>query len=327
LHRLSSSFRASLSNSRRDLLDGAAARLLAVLLLYPLDGLKSRLQMTSASSRRAIAAAAARPLSRAYAGVGAAALGQLPYGALTFGAFEVFRGELAARYPDVHPANRSLLSAVLADLVGSLWLAPAEHLKLKVQTGVYRSIPQAIAGTARSSGGPLAFFQGLSAQAARDMPVRALQIAAYAKARSVYLNRYKGDTNSSSPLSGRDSIIVGAAVGAAVGAVTTPLDVIKTRIMSQRPGAGKSYGNWLECAHHSIKLEGPCALFRGALPRIVYMAASVAIFSLGYEASKTYIADRKLLWHADVASSTSSASSRRRRQASSAVPVSTNPPF
>lgn len=331
--------------ARLDLADGAFARAIAVSLLYPLDAAKARLQVTSVTSRRAIRAVMSQGVrggngilsatkaghatprmaektaqggitgwlalglrKGSYGGLPAALLGQLPYGAITFGAFEVFRAELDRRRPQWTPGKRVVVSACLADLVGALWIAPLEQMKLKVQAGLYSSFPAALAGTVRTAG-ISGLFQGFAAQALRDMPFRALQIAAYAHAKKFYVRKFKNITptggeallSPSRDMSAFDTIALGSVVGAGIGALTTPLDVIRTRIMSQRFAPGNSYGNWFSCLTRSVRAEGAGVLLRGVVPRTIYVAASVALFSLGYEASRKYIGDKKLLWHADVA--------------------------
>jgi hypothetical protein len=48
--------------------------------------------------------------------------------------------------------------------------------------------------------------------------------------------------------------------------LTTPLDVVKTRLMTQS-GAGQ-YKGWLDCLRTVTKDEGPALLFRGAGLRV-----------------------------------------------------------
>jgi hypothetical protein len=51
----------------------------------------------------------------------------------------------------------------------------------------------------------------------------------------------------------------------------------------------------------NVKVDCVGGLFRGVPLRSIYMALGVAVFSLGYEASKKYVAEKKRLWRADVA--------------------------
>ncbi len=52
----------------------------------------------------------------------------------------------------------------------------------------------------------------------------------------------------------------GAIAGAVTGVVTTPLDVIKTRLMTQ--GSNKTYSGVLDCAHKIWTQEGSAAFLK-----------------------------------------------------------------
>ena len=56
--------------------------------------------------------------------------------------------------------------------------------------------------------------------------------------------------------------VFGAVAGAFTGLVTTPLDVLKTRLMLQ--GTSGQYRGVLDCATKIVREEGAAALFRHA---------------------------------------------------------------
>ncbi|XLS93904.1 hypothetical protein HN51_069912, partial [Arachis hypogaea] len=57
-----------------------------------------------------------------------------------------------------------------------------------------------------------------------------------------------------------ENAIIGAFAGALTGAITTPLDVIKTRLMVQ--GSANQYNGIVDCVQTIIKEEGPSALLK-----------------------------------------------------------------
>ncbi|XP_072052474.1 S-adenosylmethionine carrier 1, chloroplastic/mitochondrial isoform X2 [Arachis hypogaea] len=57
-----------------------------------------------------------------------------------------------------------------------------------------------------------------------------------------------------------ENAIIGAFAGALTGAITTPLDVIKTRLMVQ--GYANQYNGIVDCVQTIIKEEGPSALLK-----------------------------------------------------------------
>lgn len=270
------SFARSVTNNinvaRQELTSAAVARFSTLLLLHPLDSFKSRVQVTRASSRLAVRASARGPY---FAGVPAALLGHVPYGVATFAMFAALKQRLSKREmfnTKNGPRNVTVASAVLADMLASLWLVPWETIKLRVQTGVHCNVFHAI----RAGG----WYNGFGSQIVRDAPFRAIHMIAYDWCRNEYAKRKGRDIKTS------EGIVIGAGVGAIVGGVTTPLDVIKTRVMTQRLGYGSCYEGWLQCFARTVKQEGIGGIFRGGLPRVAYMGVSVALFSLAYEASK-----------------------------------------
>ena len=73
-------------------------------------------------------------------------------------------------------------------------------------------------------------------------------------------------------------------IAAAAGLATTPLDVIKTRLMAQ--GTSKAYANVFDCAAKIYREEGGKALLRGWEPRVTWIALGGCIFFGSLEACK-----------------------------------------
>jgi Mitochondrial carrier protein len=99
-------------DARRHLTAAAIARSTSIFAMYPADAIKTRLQMK-------------QPLRWSdglYKGVGGSLLGQVPYGVLTFGSYELYKGYLLDRWPTVPPIFKYAAAAVLGDLTGSGWL-------------------------------------------------------------------------------------------------------------------------------------------------------------------------------------------------------------
>jgi Mitochondrial carrier protein len=97
-------------DARRHLTAAAIARSTSIFAMYPADAIKTRLQMKQPWS------------GNLYKGVGGSLLGQVPYGVLTFGSYELYKGYLLDRWPAVPPIFKYAAAAVLGDLTGSGWL-------------------------------------------------------------------------------------------------------------------------------------------------------------------------------------------------------------
>ena len=112
------------------------------------------------------------------------------------------------------------------------------------------------------------------------------QLPLYEVAREAYTARY------CEPL-GRgvlphEAMLVGATVGMAAAAVTTPLDVVKSRMMV---GAAGSAG--VGAVVRQVVAEGgPAALFTGVNQRVAYLGLSNAIFFIMYDLSLSSLSSR-----------------------------------
>ena len=142
-------------DSRSHLAAAACARALSIFGMYPVDTIKTRMQM-------------GRPfeLSGLYRGVAGSLAGQVPYGVLTFGSYEIYKKSLLGRLPDVEPAFVYALAAILGDVTGSGWLCPSEVVKQQLQAGMYGNTMEAISGIWRG-GGLGGFYRGYTGGLAR----------------------------------------------------------------------------------------------------------------------------------------------------------------
>lgn len=79
-----------------------------------------------------------------------------------------------------------------------------------------------------------------------------------------------------------ETIVVGALSGGLAAVVTTPFDVMKTRMMTAQ---GRSVSMSL-VAFSILRHEGPLGLFKGAVPRFFWIAPLGAMNFAGYELAR-----------------------------------------
>ncbi|KAL1608554.1 hypothetical protein SLS60_003496 [Paraconiothyrium brasiliense] len=130
---------------------------------------------------------------------------------------------------------------LFADLAAAPVYVPSEVLKTRLQlqgrhnnpffnSGYnYRSTLDAARTIARTEGFG-ALFYGYKATLWRDLPFSALQFAFYEEERDL-AKQYMGSKDIGLPL----EILTAASAGGLAGVITTPLDVVKTRIQTQQP--------------------------------------------------------------------------------------------
>jgi len=266
----------TIRESRKHLAAAGVARCISILAMFPVDTIKTRLQMSLPSPF------AAKGL---YTGLGGSLVGQVPYGVLTFGSYEMYKKALLEKFPEVKPAFIYAIAAVCGDVTGSGWLCPSEVVKQQSQAGMYASTGDAVRGiyAKKGFGG---FYQGYLGGLARDVPFRVSQLVSYEVAKNSYLNYRKkkngdgSDNDDDNNLTPVESAICGAVAGSFSAAFTAPLDRIKTILMTD----SVEYGGTVASVVTKIwRDEGVAGLCQGLVPRVVLIAPSVAIFFIAYE--------------------------------------------
>lgn len=286
----SAEFISIVKSSKNHLMAGAAARGISIFLLYPLDTIKTRLQM-SAAKRANLAPLA---LSTLYRGVIGSLIGQIPYGMLTFGSYEVYKSKFIAACPETPKEYLYIVSAILGDITGSFWLCPSEVIKQQMQGGVHTNIVSAIKSTFKATG-LKGFYRGYYGQIMRDVPFRAIQLPSYEVVKRIYMRKFTLDVDGETPLREMkplDNMIVGAIAGSFSAALTTPLDVIKTRLMTDTT-AVISMSTVAQAGQKLFENEGFKGLFSGLGPRVIYVGPSCGVFFVVYESAKSFLATRQ----------------------------------
>jgi len=254
--------------------------------MYPVDTIKTRVQFSrSATSTALERLTSAVQQGNLYRAVGPCLLGQIPYGMVTFGALESSRTFLREKFPDAPNWATTVAAATIGDTLGSLVLTPSEVIKQKTQAGLYTGGGAAASAVVRERG-LTGFYQGYGSAVARDVPFRIFQFGVFEFLLSSFEKRFGRRTN---PI---ENLGLGALAGTTAAAITCPLDVIRTRMMSQTPGSPAAFKNAFDCVVKTISKEGVRTMYRGITPRCLLIGPSSAVFFLAYEASKRFFLQR-----------------------------------
>ena len=275
-------FLKTIKDSKRHLIAAAVARTVSIFGMYPVDTIKTRMQMEQSNPLR---------LQGIYNGVGGSLIGQVPYGVLTFGSYEVYKRTLLEKFPKVKPAIIYALSAILGDLTGSGWLCPSEVIKQQMQAGMYSTTGEALRNIWKKKG-IAGLYQGYWGGVARDVPFRVAQLTSYEVTKNIYLRFKQQRSGGEAPveLSAVDAALCGAIAGTFSAAITTPLDRIKTLLMTDSAAYG---GTVASCAAKIWQDEGIMGYTVGLVPRVVYIAPSVVIFFVAYEKVQQRLAPKQ----------------------------------
>lgn len=265
-------------DSRRNLIAAAVARSVSIFTMYPVDTIKTRVQMGKQISTNGL-----------YLGVGGSLFGQVPYGVLTFGSYEIYKQSLLDKFPTTPPVFLYAIAAVLGDVTGSGWLCPSEVIKQQLQAGMHSNTMSAVKNIWKNQG-LSGFYQGYLGGLARDVPFRVAQLTSFEVTKSLFLrHKRKGrDEGEKVELSPVDSAVCGAIAGTFSAAITCPLDRVKTLLMTDSANYG---GSVVSCVAKIWQEEGLQGLGAGMIPRVTYIAPSVAIFFIVYEQVQQRLAE------------------------------------
>ena len=83
-----------------------------------------------------------------------------------------------------------------------------------------------------------------------------------------------------------ENTLIGSAAAAGACCVMIPVDTVKTRIVTQRPGTVKHYSGMVDCFVKIIDTEGVGALYKALPPRLMAVVPMIGIQFGVYELVK-----------------------------------------
>nr|CDS28877.2 S adenosylmethionine mitochondrial carrier [Hymenolepis microstoma] len=205
------------------LLSGATAGLCVDLALYPLDTIKTRLQSMAHS---------VKPTGgfHLFAGLPAVLFGSAPSAALFFCAYEMTKNRTSSEnFPRWFPP---MIAACVGEICACVIRVPCETIKQRAQAHPHLGIVGIFSNALRSEG-LAGLYRGYLSTIFRELPFSLIQYPIW-EALKFSMQRYNQLRNcgvGDGELSKGQFALCGALAGAFAGACTTPLDVIKTRIM------------------------------------------------------------------------------------------------
>lgn len=243
------------------LIAGASARGVAQTCLHPIDVARTRLQ--------------AKGVKMAFTpqtfikGILPQFVLAFPAGALQFAFYEF--GKDAFGKAGMSGALPEVMCGAFGALGASVIRVPQEVLKQRVQADIY---PNAISGfkTLITTDGPKGFYKGYFATISRDVPWNALSFMFFAQAKQAFKS-----LNGRAP-STEENLVLGAGAGMVAAIIMTPVDVVKTRLMT-----GGATGGIVGTFNSILKDEGAGVLMKGVVPRCAFLAPLAAMTLSLYE--------------------------------------------
>lgn len=233
----------------------------------PLDTVKTRLQTAPRGSTLFSIS-----YKQLYAGVGPVVAATLPSAAVFFTTYEQMTGLLRTSTDLAAPVTQVIASNV-AECASCAVLAPAELIKQNAQVG---SGGDTLTITKRllRRDNIRSLLTGYRALVFRNLPFTTVQWPIYEHFKGVFRQRDFSRAQSAA--------FAAAFAGTAASVATTPVDVVKTRIMVQDQQSG---GVW-NTSKSLLAKEGIKGLFRGGLLRSSWAAVGAGVYLGSFEKAK-----------------------------------------
>ncbi|KAJ8319475.1 hypothetical protein KUTeg_004566 [Tegillarca granosa] len=237
---------------------------------YPLDLTKTRLQIQGEGGTT---------LGKRHGMIGTAV--GIVYTGCRMSFYEVIRDKILGKNPDGTFPLKASLGGLVAGAAGQFFASPTDLVKVQMQMEGRR--PAAFKMIVKESGFR-GLYRGWVPNVQRAALVNMGDLCTYDTVKHQILKHTNiGDNYYTHTLSSFCSGLVAATV-------STPADVVKTRMMNQpiENGRPKYYKGTIDCFVKTVKTEGTMALFKGYTPcwmRLVSFYAHYALSGLFYKGS------------------------------------------
>ncbi|TKY88635.1 hypothetical protein EX895_002266 [Sporisorium graminicola] len=290
---------------------GALSGLTVDLLFFPIDTIKTRLQSAQGFW-------AAGGFTGVYRGLASTAVGSAPGASVFFTTYESMKPALVRWVPGVFgsegtlgPAGVHMAAASIAETAACLIRVPTEVIKSRQQTMTYGKGTTTFQAFTKvfQEAGVRGYYRGFGSTVGREIPFTCIQFPLYerlklemarsrAKSHTTSTDAQGGDALAPS-LSDQELVrnlptwqagLAGSIAGAIAAGLTTPLDVVKTRIMLHTKQAMGTAAESLPTLPRGVntdiiptllhigRTEGIKTLFSGFLPRTMWIGLGGAVF-------------------------------------------------
>ncbi|XP_078311443.1 kidney mitochondrial carrier protein 1-like [Crassostrea virginica] len=279
---------------------GGLASVTAEIGTFPIDTTKTRLQIQGQQIDTRFSELRYRGMTHAmlrifreegfaalYSGISPAILRQATYGTIKIGVYQTLKS-MAVENPQESTLFINVCCGIVAGIISSAIANPTDVLKVRLQAMTEikdkESMFKAFGRMYREEGikglwrGVVPTAQRAAIIAGVELPV--YDFSKYWILKSGYLKDGVGTHFISSFFAGLAGAIF-----------STPVDVIKTRMMNQRNLLEKSiydkiYSSSIDCALQTVRTEGLMALYKGFIPIWVRLGPWNIIFFMTYEQLK-----------------------------------------
>ncbi|KAI2627511.1 mitochondrial RNA-splicing protein MRS3 [Hypoxylon sp. NC1633] len=273
---------------------GAFAGIAEHTVMYPVDAIKTRMQIINPSANAAykgmiqstMRIASGEGVLKLWRGMSSVVVGAGPAHAVYFATYEAVKHLMGGNRAGVHHPLAAATSGACATIASDALMNPFDVIKQRMQiqhsSKMYRSMTDCARYVYKTEG-LSAFYVSYPTTLSMTVPFTALQFLAYESISTAMNPSKKYD-----PFT---HCMAGAVAGGFAAALTTPMDVIKTMLQTRGTAADselRSVNGFMAGCRLMYRREGFRGFFKGVRPRVVTTMPSTAICWSAYEASKAY---------------------------------------
>jgi solute carrier family 25 (mitochondrial S-adenosylmethionine transporter), member 26 len=266
------------------LASGGFAGTMTDVALFPLDTVKTRLMAAGGFAKNG-------GFQGLYRGLAASTLASAPCAAVFFSTYELARHHSLRLLPSehLHPFAY-MFAASCGEACAAVVRVPFEIAKQQKQVSASHgqsslSLLSEYVAANRARG----LFNAYKSLVAREIPFSLLQFPMYEAFKQLLRQQRQFPSLRTPQEDGGDLTLVamaacGSVSGSIAAALTTPMDVVKTRIMVNEGNKGV-----LETIKHVYNSQGLSGLYAGVSYRVAWIGLGGAFFFGSYEAAKRYL--------------------------------------
>lgn len=272
---------------------GGAASCVAAVVVHPFDLTKVRLQNTKGNVKQGMFSTMIKigkneGVLKLYAGLSASILRQATYSTVRFGVYEKLKDFITSKTNKKANVGELLLCSSIAGALGGACGNPGDVINVRMQNDGQlpreqrRNYKHAIDGIIRISKeeGSMALFRGVGPNINRAILMTSSQCVSYDMFKAIILNH----------TSMQDGITLHLTSSVLAGLVATtvcsPVDVIKTRIMSASTSDHRMSAT--QIMKQMFKSEGIPSFFKGWTPAFIRLGPQTIITFVVLEQFKTW---------------------------------------
>lgn len=272
---------------------------------YPLDLTKTRLQIQGEQAASKAAATTQQPyrgmiktaigivkeegIPKLWQGVTPALIRHIVYTGCRMSVYEILRENLFLKNPDgTFPIWKASCCGMISGMVSQFLASPTDLVKVQMQMDGKRRLagkPPRMKSTSHAfrkiavEGGFRGLWSGWVPNVQRAALVNMGDLATYDTAKHMIMKHTSLEDNVIT------HFLSSVLSGVVAATLSTPADVVKTRIMNQpwKNGKGLLYTSSLDCLVKTVNAEGAMSLYKGFFPTWARMAPWSLVFWLSFE--------------------------------------------